>query len=121
MEVQNPTIQQGVNAAVERFILSNTGTVPFPSFSILTPGIANAGYYVTLNAALSGSPIQPSPSSGTAPSAITEMVGVGAGESVIVSILITASSEFTPGATYEMVVTTPAGAQWQQLVLAALA
>src|SRR5271157_2045385 len=67
--VSQASIRQGLNQAVERLVVANTGTVTFSSFTISTVGtaggISNAQFYVTLTNVATSSSITPSLTSGT--------------------------------------------------------
>ncbi len=111
-------IKQGSNIAVERMVISNTGTVAFTSFTILTPGIASNQFYVTLVNAANGTPITVSTASGTAPTSITETTSILPGQSVLVSVTIIGSNEFTLGTRYSVIVSTSPAAEQELLVFA---
>lgn len=105
------SIVQGSGEAIERIVISNTGTVLFNSFTISTQGIAPNQFYVSITDAATRSPIAPSPSSGTAPALVVESVSLKPGQSLIVSFAIQGNPEFSIGSTYNIVVSSPAGAQ----------
>ncbi len=111
-------IKQGSNVAVEKMIISNTGTVAFTSFTILTPTIASNQFYITLTDAASGAPIVASQASGAAPASITETTSILPGQSVLVSLTIIGSNEFTLGTRYSIIVSTSPTAEQQLLVFA---
>ncbi len=116
--VSDCIIKQGSNVAVERMLISNTGTVAFTSFTILTPAIASNQFYITLTDAASGTPTVASQASGTAPMSITETTPILPGQSVLISITIIGSNEFTLGTKYSIIVSTSPAAEQQLLVFA---
>ena len=109
--ISQASIRQGLNQAVERVVLANTGTAAFNSFTLSTAGIANAQFYVSLTDAASRSSIAPSSASGTTgDNSITENVALSPGQSIVVSITIVSGSEFTVGQSYAVAVSTSGGA-----------
>jgi hypothetical protein len=109
--VSQASIRQGLNQAVERMIIANTGTVLFNSFTISTVGIANAQFYVALTDAASGSSITPPlPQGTTGDNSIAEGMTISPGQTIVASITIASSGEFSIGQSYTVVVSISGGA-----------
>ncbi len=112
--VSQASIRQGLNQAVERMIIANTGTVSFSSFTITTVGIVNAQFYVTLVNVATSSSVTPSLASGTTgDNSITETVTISPGQSTLATVTVVSASEFTVGARYSILVGASAGTQEQ--------
>ena len=121
--VSDASIRQGSNAAVEKMVIANTGTVSFSSFTVSTSlgsaGIASSQFYITLTNPATGASVTASPASGTTgDSSITETVTISPGQSVLASITIVSASEFTIGARYSILVSASAGTQQQVFAVA---
>jgi len=113
--ISQASIRQGVNEAIERIVIANTGTVTLNSFTISTAGtsggIPNAQFYVALTNVATGASITPSPGSGnTGDNSITETAAISPGQSILVSITFVSSSEFTIGQTYTVIIDAPGSA-----------
>ena len=117
LSVPDASVTQGAGGAVERVEVSNTGTIPYSSFTVATQGIPSAQYYVTLTNAATGGSMTASPSSGSNPSSVTENVDVDPGQSVVFSMFVLSGTEFTLGSGYSVTVTTQPAAQQQVFVV----
>ncbi len=112
------SIKQGLNEAVVKLVVENTGSVPFSSFTVSIQGIPAAQFYVSLVNVGTGLTVSPSPASGTSPASVTESVSVPPGQSLAVTIVIVSGTEFTAGSRYSLIVSTSAAAQQQVFAVA---
>jgi hypothetical protein len=97
-------IRQGANQAVERVLVTNTGTVAFSSLTLTNLGApATATYCLSLLNPSSGAVLSSSCPAGTNPSVITATASLGPGQAVLVSVTVYGTA-FTPGNAYNMVI-----------------
>ncbi len=119
VNLSQASIRQGANQAVERMVVSNTGTVSFTSITISTVGIPNAQFYVALANLATGTAVAPSLASGnTGDSSITESVTLAPGQSILASIIVVSTNEFTVGQSYTIIVGASGAAQASMQVAA---
>ena len=126
--VSGALLRQGSSTATERLLVTNTGTTPFTSFTVVTARISSTpSYCITLQSSSGGSmgfasPPLPCGSGTTAnPGSITLSPSntIPPGQSVILTLVIYSSSEFSIGRGYTITVATSGGAQ-QEIVAAAI-
>jgi len=114
--VSDASVRQGIDQALERMVIANTGTVSFSAFTISTVGtgggIPDAQFYVALtNIANSSSMVPLSVASGTTgDSSITENATIAPGQSFLATITFVDASEFAVGQPYGVTVSS-SGAQ----------
>jgi hypothetical protein len=112
-------IRQGGGGAVESVTVYNAGSVPFSSFTIITTGIStSASYcYSLLNRVTQTTISSTCPTVSTNPSTVLFAVAVPPGSSVT-ALLILSGQVFSLGSTYQVAVTTSAGAQQSMGIVA---
>jgi len=104
------TIRQGANQAVERVLLTNTGTVTLNSLTLTNVGVSTgATYCLSLLNPLTRTTISSSCPAGSNPSVITVPTSLGPGQAVIVSVTVY-GSVFALGGAYT-VIASSGGAQ----------
>jgi hypothetical protein len=113
--VSNASVRQGIDQALERMVISNTGTVSFSAFTISTVGtgggIPDAQFYVALTNIANSSSVPLSAASGTTgDSSITENATIAPGQSFLATITFVGASEFAVGQPYGVTVSS-SGAQ----------
>lgn len=112
VSVSDLTIRQGSGAALERMVVSDTGTTPIPGLVVATSGVAPGAEfcYSASNVATSGAIAATCPGLEAMPSAVTLSIEVAPGESVVVAFAVEGSA-FAVGSTSSVIVTASNGAQ----------
>jgi hypothetical protein len=117
ISVSDATIRQGANQAVERVVLTNTGTVAFSSLILTNLGApTGATYCLSLLNPSSGTVLSSSCPAGSNPSVISVPTALGPGQAVLVSVTVY-GSVFAVGSTYTLIASS-GGSQASQQVTA---
>jgi hypothetical protein len=117
--VADPSVVQGSGVAVERLTVSNTGSTAFTSFTISTPGLSGSYCYSLKNALSGGTILAASPPCALAnPSSVTATTTVSPGGAVTIALTIIGGNVFTPGTSYNVLVSTSNAAQVSLKVVA---
>ena len=117
--ISSATIKEGVDVAVERILVANTGSVVLNSFTVTTIGASSsATFYLSLLLPSTGFAVSSSCGAGTNPMSVPVCLNLSPGQSVVVTITIDAGP-FTVGTPYTVIVSSQQAAQASQRVLAA--
>jgi hypothetical protein len=103
ISVSDATIRQGASQAVERIVLTNTGTVAFSSLTLTNLGApTGATYCLSLLNPSSGTMLSSSCPAGSNPSVISVITALGPGQAVLVTVTVY-GSVFAVGSTYTLI------------------
>ncbi len=126
--ISDAVLWQGSSTAIERMVVTNTGTTSFASFTVVTARVSSTpSYCITLQSS-SGMPVSfASPpslcGSGTTgnPGSVTlsPSNAIPPGQSVILTLVIYSSNEVSIGTGYTITLATSGGAQ-QEIVATAI-
>jgi hypothetical protein len=117
ISASDATIRQGANQAVERVVLTNTGTVAFSSLTLTNLGApTGATYCLSVLNPSSGTVLSSRCPAGSNPSVISVSTALGPGQAVLISVTVY-GSVFAVGSTYTLIVSS-GGSQTSLQVMA---
>jgi len=105
-------LHQGASFAIEAMTVTNTGTSPVQSLTILNPGaLSSAGYCYSLWSPPGGSLVSSScPAMTTNPQVIPLNSPISPGSSVAIQVLMSGGGVFSAGSTFSLTVQSNSGA-----------
>ena len=112
LSVTGATISQGLDAAVERLTVYNSGSTAAGSFTVATTGVASSAQfcYSALNPVTKSIALSTCPTLSTNPTSVLFSTSLQPGASMVVELDLS-GAPFVVGSSYPVTVSTRAGAQ----------